>query len=50
MYFYRGAIYLDYWMMSFYNSSISNEVSAYGEEKMNEASYLVFFKMLRVRH
>ena len=48
MYFYRGVIYLDYWMMSSYNSSIFNEVSSYGEQKMKEATFGSFSKCLEL--
>ena len=48
MYYYRGVIYLDYWMMSSYNSSIFNEVSSYGEEKMKEATFGSFSKCLEL--
>ena len=47
MYFYR-AIYLDYWMMSPYNSSIFDEVSSYGEEKMKESTFGSFSKCLEL--
>ena len=39
MHFYRGVIYLDYWMMSPYNSSIFNEVSVFGEQNMKQATF-----------
>ena len=45
---YRGAIYLDYWMMSPYNSSIFDEVSSYGEEKMKESTFGSFSKCLEL--
>ena len=48
MYYYRGVIYLDYWTMSSYNSSIFNEVSSYGEEKMKEATFGSFSKCLEL--
>jgi tetratricopeptide (TPR) repeat protein len=48
MYYYRGVIYLDYWMMSSYNSSIFNEVSFHGEEKMKEATFGSFSKCLEL--
>ena len=48
MYFYRGVIYLDYWMMSPYNSSVFNEVSSYGEQKMKEATFGSFSKCLEL--
>tara|TARA_B100000767_G_scaffold230125_1_gene221060 strand:+ start:500 stop:1792 length:1293 start_codon:yes stop_codon:yes gene_type:complete len=48
MYFYRGVIYLDYWMISPYNSSVFNEVSSYGEQKMKEATFGSFSKCLEL--
>jgi len=48
MYFYRGVIYLDYWMMSSFNSSIFDEVSALGEEKMKESTFGSFSKCLEL--
>ena len=48
MYYYRGVIYLDYWTMSSYNSSIFNEVSSHGEEKMKEATFGSFSKCLEL--
>ena len=48
MYFYRGVIYLDYWMMASYNASVFNEVSVYGEEKMNVATFGSFSKCLEL--
>ena len=48
MHFYRGVIYLDYWIMSSYNASIFNEVSALGEAKMKEATFGSFSKCLEL--
>ena len=46
MHFYRGVIYLDYWMMSPYNSSIFNEVSVFGEQNMKQATFGSFSSCL----
>ena len=48
MYYYRGAIYLDYWMLSYYDADILNNVVALGETSMNEASFGSFSKCLEL--
>ena len=42
MYYYRGAIYLDYWMLSNYDADILKNVIALGESEMNEAALDLF--------
>lgn len=46
MYYYRGAIYLDYWMLSNYDTEILKNVIAVGESEMNEATFGSFSKCL----
>ena len=48
MYYYRGAIYLDYWMLSNYDDEISKDVVAVGESKMKEATFGSFSKCLNL--
>ena len=48
MYYYRGAIYLDYWMLSNYDADILQNVVALGEVSMNEASFGSFSKCLEL--
>lgn len=46
MYYYRGAIYLDYWMLSNFDTEILKDVVAIGESSMNEATFGSFSKCL----
>lgn len=46
MYYYRGAIYLDYWMLSNYDTEILKNVILVGESEMNEATFGSFSKCL----
>ena len=48
MYYYRGAIYLDYWMLSNYDTEILKNVIAVGESEMNEATFGSFSKCLEL--
>ena len=48
MYYYRGAIYLDYWMLSNYDAEILKNVIAVGESEMNEATFGSFSKCLEL--
>ena len=48
MYYYKGAIYLDYWMLSNYDADILQNVVAIGEDSMNEASFGSFSKCLEL--
>ena len=48
MYYYRGAIYLDYWMLSNYDAEILRNVIAVGESEMNEATFGSFSKCLEL--
>ena len=48
MYYYRGAIYLDYWMLSNYDTEILKNVTAVGESEMNEATFGSFSKCLEL--
>ena len=48
MYYYRGAIYLDYWMLSNYDTEILKNVIALGESEMNEATFGSFSKCLEL--
>ena len=48
MYYYRGAIYLDYWMLSNYDTEILKNVIAVGESEMNEAIFGSFSKCLEL--
>ena len=48
MYYYRGAIYLDYWMLSNYDTEILKDVVAIGESSMNEATFGSFSKCLEL--
>ncbi len=48
MYYYRGVIYLDYWMLSNYDTEILKNVIAVGESEMNEATFGSFSKCLEL--
>ena len=48
MYYYRGSIYLDYWMLSNYDAEILKNVIAVGESEMNEATFGSFSKCLEL--
>ena len=48
MYYYRGAIYLDYWMLSNYDTEILKNVISVGESEMNEATFGSFSKCLEL--
>ena len=48
MYYYRGAIYLDYWMLSNYDTEILKNVIAVGESEMKEATFGSFSKCLEL--
>ena len=48
MYYYRGAIYLDLWMLSKYDQEIFKIVNTTGYEKMNEIAFGSFSKCIEL--
>ena len=48
MYYYRGAIYLDLWMLSKYDKEIFKQVNTIGYQKMNEIAFGSFSKCIEL--
>ena len=48
MYYYRGAIYLDLWMLSKYDKEIFEQVNTIGYQKMNEIAFGSFSKCIEL--